>query len=132
MRSPMVHGLDSFTLHKARKSSCIVGKKMGDDNPEKERLVALEKQVASMKSEFSEVASLLKQLLTKEEPLEKLKDAPFESEDGSVESESDGKSDNASKTSQQEGKSSFLNLKIDFKIEVPMYDDSVNVDKLDD
>nr|XP_011463525.1 PREDICTED: uncharacterized protein LOC105351274 [Fragaria vesca subsp. vesca] len=105
---------------------------MGDETPEKERLAALENQVASMKSEFSEVAILLKQLLTKEEPLEKPKDAPSESEDGSQESESDRESDNANKTSQQEGKGSFRNLKIDFKIEVPMYDGSVNVDKLDD
>ncbi|KAL6125550.1 hypothetical protein ACLB2K_073606 [Fragaria x ananassa] len=101
---------------------------MGDENPKKERLAALEKQVASMKSEFSEVASLLKQLLMKEEPLEKPKNAPSESEDGSEESEYDGESDNASKIAQQEGKSSFRNL----KIEVPIYDGSINVDKLDD
>ncbi|KAL6137427.1 hypothetical protein ACLB2K_062719 [Fragaria x ananassa] len=110
---------------------------MGDEKPKKDRLDALEKQVASMKSdfsrmryEFSEVVGLLKQLLMKEKPLEKPKDAPSKTEDGSEESKSDGESDSASKISQQEGKSSFRNLKIDFKIEVPMYDCSINVDKL--
>ncbi|KAL6125174.1 hypothetical protein ACLB2K_073233 [Fragaria x ananassa] len=40
--------------------------------------------------------------------------------------------DDLSKTLQQGVKGSFQNLKIDFKVEIPMYDESVNVERLDD
>ncbi|XP_004289453.1 PREDICTED: uncharacterized protein LOC101306573 [Fragaria vesca subsp. vesca] len=104
---------------------------MGDETPEKERLPALEKQMAASNTAIAKLTGLVKQLLLKESP-EKPKETNSESEEEQAKTGSDDEFDTASKTSQQEGRSSFRNLKIDFKIEVPMYDGSVNVDKLDD
>ncbi|KAL6191619.1 hypothetical protein ACLB2K_038009 [Fragaria x ananassa] len=46
--------------------------------------------------------------------------------------DTDRDTDDDGETSQQGAKDSLRNLKIDFKVEIPMYDGSVNVEKLDD
>ncbi|KAL6191556.1 hypothetical protein ACLB2K_037946 [Fragaria x ananassa] len=104
---------------------------MGDERTDKERLDAVEKQLASISFTLAELANFIKQE-KKVEPLEKPKNKTSDSDDERDEADSDEETDDTSKTSHQGGKGSFQNLKIDFKVEIPMYDGSVNVEKLDD
>ncbi|KAL6228354.1 hypothetical protein ACLB2K_002304 [Fragaria x ananassa] len=103
---------------------------MGDETSDKARLDAVEKQLTLVTTTLTELANLIKQE-KKVDPTKKPKKAP-ESGDESGETDTHRDTDDDGKTSQQGGKDSLQNLKIDFKVEIPMYDGSVNVEKLDD
>ena len=106
------------------------GKKMVNETSDKDRLDAMEAQLASVTSTLAELAKFIKQE-KKVNSTKKPKEAP-ESGDESGETDTEGDTDDDSDTSQQGGKDSLRNLKVDFKVEIPMYDGSVNVEKLDD
>lgn len=98
-------------------------KKMtGSDETEKARLDAVEKQVASISSTLQELAKFIKE--------KKVKSPVKDDEDEKTDSE--GEEDDTTKPSHQGVKGSFQNLRIDFKVEIPVYDGRVDVERLDD
>ncbi|KAK1377226.1 hypothetical protein POM88_033419 [Heracleum sosnowskyi] len=92
----------------------------------------LQKQMESMNSTLSMLTTFItkegKKTKTKKESLFS---KPQESDEEDTEDEEEDEEVDKTKTSHRGG-SNFQNLKIDFKVELPMYDGSVDVEKLDD
>ncbi|KAL6124915.1 hypothetical protein ACLB2K_077423 [Fragaria x ananassa] len=93
-------------------------KKMGDETSDKARLDTVDKQLTLVTATLTELANLIKQE-KKVDPTKKPKKAP-ESGDESGETDTDRDTDDNGETSQQGAKDSLRNLKIDFKVEIPM------------
>ena len=68
----------------------------------------------------------------KEESSSKGKKKLVESDEESEESNSEGETEIVKTVGHQGGKNNYQNLKIDFKVEILVYDGSINVEKLDD
>ena len=105
-------------------------KKKMSEGDSSTRLDSLEKQMETMGAIFVQLVNLVQDTGSKEESSSKGKKKLVES-DGEGE-DSDEEARIVKSVSHQGGKGSYQNLKVDFKVEIPVYNRSVNVERLDD
>ena len=93
------------------------------------RIDALEKQIETIGSTLTQLISLIHGGGKQGESSSK---KIVESDVERVDSDSDEEEETIKTVLHQGGKNSYQNLKIDFKVEIPVYDGSVDVERLDD
>ncbi|XP_020272069.1 protein FAR1-RELATED SEQUENCE 5-like [Asparagus officinalis] len=96
------------------------------------RLDAMEKQIETIGATLTQLIGLINGGDKKEESSSKGKKKLVESNEEREKSDSEEEAEVVKSASHTGGKNYYQNLKIDFKVEIPVYDGSVNVEKLDD
>ena len=96
------------------------------------RFDALEKQMEIMDSTLTQLVNLFQGKDKKEESSSKGKKKLVKSDGEGEETDSDEETEIVKTVPYQGVKGSYQNLKICFKVEIPVYDGSVNVERLDD
>ena len=100
-----------------------------DEGDNSARIDALEKQIETIGSTLTQLVSLIHGGGKQGESSSK---KIVESDVERVDSYSDEEEETIKTVLHQGGKNSYQNLKIDFKVEIPVYDGSVDVERLDD
>ena len=96
------------------------------------RLDAMEKQIETIGTTLTQLVGLINGGDKKEESSLKDKKKLVESDEEREKSYSEEEAEVVKSASHTGGKNYYQNLKINFKVEIPVYDGSVNVEKLDD
>ena len=96
------------------------------------RIDALEKQIETIGSTLTKLVGLIQEGNEKGESSSRSKKKPIESGGESELSGSDEEDETVKAAPHQGGKNSYQNLKIDFRVEISIYDGSVDVERLDD